>query len=482
MKESRSNLTREKGQAIIIIAFVFVGLLAAVGLVVDLGLVLAGQVQLRRAVDSAALAGAAQFRLTASNSEAAVYNNVVHAAKDTLRAHNIPAITIDTNTQVDTGYSDASMLTNPPTKKVRVRISHDVQLTFLRLVGWESVLVEVESVTEAAAVDVALVLDISDSMANGGCTGGDYLCAYNCDLVPDCEPFQTVKSSALAFLDFLAPNFDRVAVIPFAREIGLTPGVDFVELTTDLNSARTFITALKLGIPEWAGAPPPFPPPSPPLYEAPDWDPRLFTNTNIGGGVRAGTFELLKEFIGNPNHPAKERLRVIILLTDGAANASGVGAEGPDYGTPFQLGYCPESTWYDPPSLSNGPFCRAASPGLTLATGRHISTSAEYDAIDYALDWADFAMLDEPVGNGIVMFTIGLGPLVVNTSRGQPDIGEQLLRYMAAGGDDADLNTDLCSGIPSEVSCGNYYFAPNATELLSIFKQIAGRIFTRINQ
>jgi hypothetical protein len=175
---------------------------------------------------------------------------------------------------------------------------------------------------------------------------------------------------------------------------------------------------------------------------------------------------------------------VIVLLSDGAVTASGLGAEAyPDYGSPSGgavPGYCPRSTWY-PASAITGPFCRASFPDLTGA-GRHSSGDVEYDSVDYVLDWADFAMLEPPAGSGVVVFTIGLGDKVINETKGDPQIGEKLLRYMAAGGDDGKLSTDLCASVPSATSCGNYYFAPNRDQLLAVFQAIAGRIFTRINQ
>jgi hypothetical protein len=61
-----------------------------------------------------------------------------------------------------------------------------------------------------------------------------------------------------------------------------------------------------------------------------------------------------------------------------------------------------------------------------------------------------------------------------------PNTGELFLRYVAAIGDDGDPNTDLCAGVPSGFQCGNYYFAPGGNDLLRIFLEIAGRIFTRL--
>jgi hypothetical protein len=525
-KSSRTAESREKGQAIILIVFAFIGLLAAVGIVVDLGRYLVAQTQLRRAVDAAALAGAAQFRLAGSTStEAAVYDKVNKAARSSLSVSGVPTETLacPTCTVIDTKYTVCPLGpdcpafdTHPPTKKVRVQVNDTLPLIFLSLIGWREVGINAESTTEAASVDVALVLDISDSMANDTCSGGDYPCVYTCDnpaggtpLNTTCSPFYQVKEAAMSFMDYLSPGFDRVTVIPFGLYVGYCinvgdvwpdclasaydPGAGkfgnkYVPLTTDLNAARTLIDNLDLAIPDWAGSPPTYPVPpcinyadNPPLGPGPeDWDPRQCTNTNIGGGIKAAATELLKEFDplypgGGPNHPSKERLRVVVLLTDGAANASGLGPEVgmPDYGTGLQLGYCPQYTWYSPPPA--GPFCRAPSPVL-IGAGRHISTSVDYDAVDYALDWSDFTMLESPVGNSVVMFTIGLGSQVTS------GVGEELLRYIAAGGDDGDLATNPCAGAPSGADCGNYYFAPSGSELLQVFKAIAGRIFTRINQ
>lgn len=529
-KTSRARESRESGQAIVLIVFAFVGLLAFVGIVVDLGRFLVAQTQLRRAVDAAALAGAAQFRLAGSTATtAAVYDKVNRAARASLSVSGVPSDTLYTagGVLVTTCQGDGAtpetidggLCTTPPTKKVAVQANQTLPLVFLSLVGWHSVDFSADSTTEAASVDVALVLDISDSMANDTCSGGDYACVYSCDnpavgtpLNTTCHPFYEVKEAAKSFLDYLSPGFDRVTVIPFGLYTGycIYPGDSwpncpsgydppaglsgdkYVPLTLNLDSARIFIDNLDIAIPDWAGSPP-TPPYTCPSYAAAG-DPRECTNTNVGGGLRAGATELLKEFDpsypvpgAGPNHPAKERLRVLILLTDGAANASGLGGgpeENPDYGPPSGLppgeglGLCPHSTWVQP-------FCRAPNPGFTIVAGRHISTSVEYDAVDYTLDWADFAMLESPTGNGIVMFTIGLGDLVTNfTAGGDPQIGEKVLRYIAEGGDDGKLTppSTNCATAPAGTPCGNYYYAPSGAQLLQVFKAIAGRIFTRINQ
>ena len=75
-------------------------------------------------------------------------------------------------------------------------------------------------------------------------------------------------------------------------------------------------------------------------------------------------------------------------------------------------------------------------------------------------------------GQGAVIFTIGLGDLVVDNPGCNPtaypggcevDQGEKLLRHVAGVGDDGDPDTppafEPCFGVTTGENCGNYYFA-----------------------
>jgi hypothetical protein len=95
-------------------------------------------------------------------------------------------------------------------------------------------------------------------------------------------------------------------------------------------------------------------------------------------------------------------------------------------------------------------------------------------------------------GQGAVIFTIGLGDLMTDTQACapyydgacEPDLGEQLMRYVAGAGDDNDPGTDWtqdpCYLKPTRASCGNYYFSPTGAGLMEVFEAIASRIFTRL--
>jgi hypothetical protein len=153
------------------------------------------------------------------------------------------------------------------------------------------------------------------------------------------------------------------------------------------------------------------------------------------------------------------------------------------------------------------PICQDKDVG-----SRHNLHSTVYDADDYARDMADFVgcMGRNPApscpaagGQGSLIFSIGLGDGVLDTGcRGTPGrcevgpdgdplttgdaraYGAELLRYIANVGEDGDTSLDLlnCLSRPYDVFCGNYYFAPQGSDLDAVFEDIASKIFTRLHQ
>lgn len=207
---------------------------------------------------------------------------------------------------------------------------------------------------------------------------------------------------------------------------------------------------------------------------------------------------------------------VIVLLTDGFANMSDTNATNSDIPAAYKNGFCNGALndgtnksgaqfgyWSvfcidssfsprycidkDHPSdatLKNGATCAPVLGSSTIWSGS--LPFRYYSPMDYARDMADEAALTrsanpkEPRGNDIAIYTIGLG-LAGQQFRGQY-VGADLLRYVAAVGDDGDRTTDPCVGLQANVSCGQYYYAPTGDKLLPIFEDIASRIYTRINQ
>jgi hypothetical protein len=133
--------------------------------------------------------------------------------------------------------------------------------------------------------------------------------------------------------------------------------------------------------------------------------------------------------------------------------------------------------------LTTGTFATYADMSLAADKGK-------YTPEDYARDMIDQAALtqsnnpNEPRGNDIAVYTIGLGNAVGHTT--VHGVGtmypEGLLRYMAAVGDDGDRNTDPCAVVAELHTCGNYYYAAKGNALRPIFDDIASRIYTRITQ
>jgi Flp pilus assembly protein TadG len=205
----------------------------------------------------------------------------------------------------------------------------------------------------------------------------------------------------------------------------------------------------------------------------PGVEPRYCGTTNTGGAFNSSGNEFVR-----PGAFRQESLWVVIMLTDGIANH-----------TDGNL-YCPNgdgTNCQDPTvaTISNGSVGRHCQPsGDSLYTGNPFLftscnsappdggggavNSASYDADDYARDMADFVAL----GQQALIYTIGFGN---DMHHGDPtSSGEQLLNYAADIGDDGKVNT------PAGTLNSNYFYAPNATQLGTIFTTITQRIATRL--
>lgn len=176
----------QRGQSIVLLAFAFIALIAFVGLVTDISLLFVRYSALRRAVDASAIAAAGQIR------EGTDYGEVAIAAQQYIALHGLEADSILVETcETDIyqwraglgpweGDPHPEALFSPvsanmpetelcdwddPKKFVRVSAQIVSPTTFLSLIGIGSITLEATSVSETAVLDVALVIDISESMA-----------------------------------------------------------------------------------------------------------------------------------------------------------------------------------------------------------------------------------------------------------------------------------------------------------------------------
>lgn len=525
--KSLSNKLRsaKRGQAILIIALAMVGLVAFVGLMVDIGVLFMEQGKLKRGIDSGSIAAVQQFRknfvvedlIAAANNFLTLNDNAasninIYRCKD-INPDNDPPAVEDPATVGDGTIHDETLCTDPRRKLVRVEAERWVPFSFLRIVGLQGRMIRASSVSEAASIDIVLAIDTSASMSYETYTGPGATDGLNALVDPDgdgganpflvddenpavcnydaalpCQPLAEVKDVALQFVggDFLFFPYDRVSVVAMTSQ---TAGGDRLpytvqELTGIQADVEDAIESLRVFEPVDCDPAPQFGPcinyvdfdldgnsATPPVngfagLECPVF--RGYGDPDSAGDPSSCNSSNIGGIVAESNNRflvsslrRDEALWIIILLAGGPANAT-----NPDDDGNFPHGYCPPSTWDN----SVSPFCRDAS-----AASRHGDGDADYDADDYARDAADNSA-DPDDGSGITIFTIGLGRLVQNASIGDADAGEQLLSYIATeAGDDPDPTQP-------QANHGTYSYAPNTAALQTIFEAIAENIFTRITQ
>jgi len=261
---------KERGQVLVIIALAAVGIIAIIGLVIDVGLMFVGNARLRRATDAAALAAALQYR------EGVDPNVLLQAATQSATEFMLlNGVTLDGAHPVivHTCYDEPSLCQDAngntiSRKLVYVKVTATVQLAFLPVIGINSVPISADATSETASLDLVLVIDTSESMTFDAKrpvdTGYDpaisvpwelrdpSVCNYDdksknailadndttsitsghqtqmvadiqTDGIPgECHPFEEVKSSAMKFVDSLYFPYDRVAIVTFDKTSGFT--------------------------------------------------------------------------------------------------------------------------------------------------------------------------------------------------------------------------------------------------------------------
>ncbi len=173
------NRHSRNGQSLLIVAFAFIGLVAFVGIAVDVGLMLVRYSTLARAVDAAAIAAAGQIR------EGMDYRTLVAAAQQFIRLQGnieVSSVFVDTCETEMADYArrhpgsdplpallnrvPPSELCRPdPQKLVRVTAQMRSPTTFLSFIWGPEIILEASAVSQTAVLDLALVIDTSRSMA-----------------------------------------------------------------------------------------------------------------------------------------------------------------------------------------------------------------------------------------------------------------------------------------------------------------------------
>ena len=242
-----------KGQILVIFVITLLVLLFFIGLALDAGSVYVTYGGLKRAVDSASIAAANEFK---NNPNLTLMKA---AAEETFNLMNVDFADIDVllcDADKD-GYRDADLPpifsgrcpdTNPfddtaekPRKLVYVEAQQKAPLYFLSLMGFNSVNLHTNSIAEAAPLDIVIVLDTSESMASDT-PGFSINHAYDpsaCNAANNCSPMFEAKEAAKALIDTLADGYDQVAVVTYDLEAHVR-----FPLGYDLTAAASAIDAI----------------------------------------------------------------------------------------------------------------------------------------------------------------------------------------------------------------------------------------------
>ncbi|MBK8823807.1 MAG: VWA domain-containing protein [Anaerolineales bacterium] len=377
----------ERGQAIILVAFALIGLVAMVGLVVDTGILLIEYGKLKRGVDAAAVASAQQYRLSGNVLDKTKLEN---AARNFLQLNQSTDITNVTIHSCEDAAADRPPLCNPDPighpddnrKLVEVIASKFVTFGFLRVIGIPGTSITANAVGEAATIDLVLVIDTSASMAfetdpAGNPTASDPLEDPSvCNLNNTCQPMKAVKDAALGFIETLYFKYDRVAIVTMtSQNPGGTRGpLEVLALTSNKATVTAAINNLKVFEPRdcdgsdtlgtclkyndgtgiFEGA----------LcqihqnhYSEPTADPSSCPSSNVGGALDLARVA----FTADPARTRLDAFWVVVTLLGGPANATNATVTYPN-------GFCPQNTWT---YMWDGLFCQDKLPQT-----RHASTDA----------------------------------------------------------------------------------------------------------
>jgi len=560
----------QRGQALVILAFAIMGVVAVVGIVTDGALVNVNRGHLQRAVDAAAVSAVNQYR------EGREVDHLYEAVRETLQLQlpdmrntrfywcnqqgGAGADTVEDMLGQSYDPHNPDLCSVPPRKRVLVEAELPVRLVFLSLMWKDELMLTASAEAEAAVLNMVLLLDTSESMAYTSCPESMYEpdffdCLEECRDEGDCEPFDSplsldplsVRGAAYEFVDTLMrPGVDRVAVYHFDKTPVVSQSVESftcawpptltMPITLPQSSGVVVpLTTTKQAVLDAIARGQGVPTDTLNVYIRPAAENRTtgercdipshvggnwgefggtmamgygyrWASTNIGGGLR----EAIEELVENGSTDAA--IWVIVLLSDGAANATDQAMDSNNWWT------CPSPSGSGGPNernQSSGPFCRdpeTTDPDPTdpdpATVTRHCPSQGVceredlwftnpgytyqewyYDADDYARDIADLASSKD-----IAIYTIGFGPKVLDASHGRADAGERLLRYIADVGDDGDLETAPCGSdfywddvvvdpLPSPgEDCGNYYYTQTAQDLADAFEDIVSRIFSRITR
>ncbi|HEX7557056.1 MAG TPA: vWA domain-containing protein, partial [Leptolinea sp.] len=214
------NSNPPRGQVIVIFAVTLLALLFFTGLAIDSGSLYVTYSQLRRSIDAAAVAAANDYK--AEYGAVLDTTRMKKAAIEVMKMHDINETDMDLKMYLcgDSGapaefVAQCPGAGEPGRKLIWIDATLKAPLYFLSLLGFHDVPLRAHAISEAAPIDLVIVIDSSESMADQ--TPG-YSTPYDpsaCNAANNCDPFFRAKDAANSLIDTMFEGYDQVAIVNF---------------------------------------------------------------------------------------------------------------------------------------------------------------------------------------------------------------------------------------------------------------------------
>ncbi len=153
----------ESGQSIIVLAIGFIALVGFVGITTDVSLMFVRYAQLARATDAAAIAAANQMRQDRTQASLGL------AARQFIELYGLNPLNVLVDTCISLpveARAGDELCRDDQAKLVRVTAQIESPTVFMRLLGFENFILQASSVSETAALDVVVIMDVGEFMAS----------------------------------------------------------------------------------------------------------------------------------------------------------------------------------------------------------------------------------------------------------------------------------------------------------------------------
>jgi Flp pilus assembly protein TadG len=300
---SKSRCRNEAGQTLPMILMFMVCILLFAGLVIDLGQAYRTRIQLQASADAASLAGAARFPDAATANSTAYQYSAKTGSKNSIPG--VPNVAVNVQTTCSKTLPNCV-----GANTVVVDETANVPTTFLGLLGIKSIPVKVHATAcspcNAVPLDVMFVLDRTGSMCEDSNGNSD----------PNCTDLVNARSGMMAFLGEMDSSIDRVGLAVFPPAASQSKKCSTPSSTN--NYAYNSTSAPYVIVPLSND------------YKAPGPTGAINPTSNLvstincvkGGGGTAYATAIDKARTELENNGRSNAWKVLILLTDGAANTA----------------------------------------------------------------------------------------------------------------------------------------------------------------